>query len=353
MITLLRKSVVEVHKLVPLALFERILQYRSNQKQKKTGRLFLLWQYTRDERRDFLQQLIDIYVLPSISKTLFYMHSSDTWITQSSRNCAFVHLLADSSLDSVWGFNGIEGYNLMLLISFYFHNMLVFCIIYIYSEELLFEKNYPNGGPFTQVVNMWSPLITEVVEAYDIFINSIPDNSNELKKTWDRKERLKALLDADALDEDLNNVVYWFEDNLVQFETTNNHHQSEKDIHDVRIKADNLLKYYISHEIQALFASTLCSEGYPKVCYWYDTNGQPLNVEEFVDRFTKYRLGTLYYVGILTVKYKLKIPAATMFDVFKLQETDSDCMSLNGKTIPTLDVFVDRAETHLQKVMFE
>jgi len=81
-------------------------------------------------------------------------------------------------------------------------------LILFYSDEPCFQKNYPSGGPLLQVINMWTPLITKVVVAYDTFINSIPDNSNDLKTTWDKKLRLKALLDTNGLDEDLNICCY-------------------------------------------------------------------------------------------------------------------------------------------------
>jgi len=68
-----------------------------------------------EERRAFVQQLIDIYVFPSVAKTLFYMQESDTWITQN-RSCAFAHLLTDSSPDSVFGFDGMAGYKLIQIL---------------------------------------------------------------------------------------------------------------------------------------------------------------------------------------------------------------------------------------------
>ena len=80
-------------------------------------------------------------------------------------------------------------------------------------------------------------------------------------------------------------------------------------------------------------------------------DGKALTADEFFDRFTKYRLGTLYYAGILALKYKMPILPATMLSLFTLQRDDSECVKVNGVLIPTLDVIVAHADKHLQKVI--
>jgi hypothetical protein len=52
---------------------------------------------------------LDIYRLPSITKTLFYLKDIDVWMNHRPlRSCAFTELLTDKSDESVWGFDCIE-----------------------------------------------------------------------------------------------------------------------------------------------------------------------------------------------------------------------------------------------------
>ena len=205
-------------------------------------------------------------------------------------------------------------------------------------------------GPFLDVIKIWRTGMKDIIA-------SMAKLCSTVGFAFDKKKCEEEVITLKDLPENLN--VYLnetFEKRLESIELSISSAavssaSHRKQIDDVRQNIHELCNQLLSHEIQAIFASLQNDNHYSIVDVFRNSDGDVLSVQDFLVRFSIYKLATVYLCGYISTRFPdMTISNADMFIIFRNGEGNSNCIDYQGHRLPSYQFAFSQAELHLNTV---
>jgi hypothetical protein len=347
-----RSFLVEEDQLLSTEMFEAILRHRavvpadttatqSRQAPLQT-RQKNYWAIARSTKHERIAYFMSFWKRSSTDRTCLYATNVEP-TKLNPQFYIFKSVFADLKTSPIFGFDHMSGFEFINLLAILIRYHLFFIIITNLRTDSVSADNY--DGPFLEVVSIWRAGMTDI-------ITNMAKLCNTMGCAFDKKKCEDEVITLANLPENLN--VYLndtFEKRLVIFEASLvalSGFQG-KQVKDVRDGINLLCNKLLSHEIQAIFASLQNDNHYSILDVFRNFDGDVLSVQDFLVRFSVYKLATVYPCGYISTRFPdLVISNTELFVIFK--SGDGNSVDYLGHRLPSFQFAFRQAELHLNKV---